>query len=49
MIQAKTNLKLEVFIHKLKVTEQDYSKKHSKYNFKASNISFRVTKFEILF
>ena len=47
MIRAKTNLKLEVFLHKLKVTEQDYSKRHSKYNFKASNISFRVTKFEI--
>ena len=47
MIRAKTNLKLEVFLHKLKVTEQDYSKRHSKYNFKASNIPFRVTKFEI--
>ena len=36
MIRAKTTLKLEVFQYKFKVIEQDYSKRHSKYNLKAS-------------
>ena len=47
MFRGKTNLKLEIFQKNCKVLKHNYSTRHGKFNFKASNISFRVTKFQI--
>lgn len=47
MFREKINLKLEIFQKNCKVLKHNYSTGHGKFNFKASNISFRVTKFQI--
>ena len=45
MFWVKTNSIPETLQNKFKVIEHNYSTRYSEYNFKESNILFRVTKF----
>ena len=45
MFRVKTNSIPETLQNKFKVIEHNYSTRYSEYNFKESNILFRVTKF----
>ena len=45
MFRVKTNSVPETLQNKFKVIEHNYSTRYSEYNFKESNILFRVTKF----